>query len=127
MGGAFDYPLYPTLPAADLDRARKWYQDKLGVTPAQEDPEGLIYRTGGGRWDLYPSSFAGSNQATAATFIVDDLRRVVDELTRRGVVFEQYHFPELETDSTGVATLPTVLMAWFRDSEGNILALEQPL
>lgn len=123
----FDFPMYPTLPAADLEQAKEWYRDKLGVTPEEEVPEGLIYRTGGARWDLYPSEFAGTNQATAATIIVDDVDTVVDELAERGVSFEHYDFPELKTDAKGVATFATSKMAWFTDSEGNILAVEQRL
>lgn len=121
----FSYPFYPTLPAADLERAKQWYAEKLGVTPDEEYPEGLIYRTGGGRWDLYPSEFAGSNQATSATIIVDDIHQVVEELSGRGVVFERYDLPDLKTDADGVATVANTKMAWFTDSEGNILAVEQ--
>lgn len=123
----FEFPMYPTLPAANLQRARQWYEEKLGVTPAEEFPEGLIYRTGGGRWDLYPSEFAGTNQATAGTIIVDDVDRVVEDLTSRGVVFEHYDLPDIKTDARGVVTFPTTKMAWFADSEGNVLALEQQL
>jgi hypothetical protein len=122
-----DFPMYPTLPAADLERAKEWYRNKLGVTPEEDVPEGLIYRTGGARWDLYPSEFAGTNQATAATIIVDTIDAVVDNLAGRGVVFEHYDFPDLKTDATGVATFATSKMAWFKDSEGNILAIEQSL
>ena len=121
----FDFPVYPTLPAADLQRAKDWYREKLGATPEEEFPEGLIYRTGGGRWDLYPSDFAGTNQATAATIIVGDIDQVVDDLAGRGVVFERYDFPDLKTDERGVATVATSRMAWFKDSEGNILAVEE--
>ncbi|HVM11843.1 MAG TPA: VOC family protein [Actinomycetota bacterium] len=124
-GGTFDFPVCPTLPAADLARAKEWYREKLGVTPAEELPEGLIYRTGGGRWDLYPSASADTNQATAATIIVDDVDRVVDELTARGVTFERYDVPGLQTDARGVGVFETAKMAWFKDSEGNILAVEQ--
>jgi catechol 2,3-dioxygenase-like lactoylglutathione lyase family enzyme len=90
----FDFPVYPTLPAADLQRAREWYREKLRVTPVEEVPEGLIYRTGGGRWDLYPSEFAGTNQARAATIILNDIHRVVADLASRGVLFERYDFPD---------------------------------
>lgn len=123
----FDFAVYPALPAADLERAKKWYRDKLGVAPAEEVPEGLIYRTGGARWDLYPSEFAGTNQGTAATIIVDDVDAVVDDLAGRGIAFEQYDYPELKTNAKGVATFATSKMAWFKDSEGNILAVEQRL
>ena len=123
----FDFPDYPTLPAANLERAKEWYWTKLGVTPEEEFPEGLIYRTAGARWDLYPSEFAGTNQATAATIIVDDIDTVVDNLASRGVAFEHYDFPDLKTDAKGIATFATSKMAWFTDSEGNILAVEQDL
>jgi hypothetical protein len=82
----FDFPVYPTLPAADLQRAREWYREKLGGDARGGVPEGLMYRTGGGRWELHPSEFSGTNQATAATIIVDDVDRVVAHLASRGVV-----------------------------------------
>jgi catechol 2,3-dioxygenase-like lactoylglutathione lyase family enzyme len=115
------------LPASDLERAKKWYADMLGFKPKSEDPAGVEYQAGDGTefW-VYPSQFAGSNKATAIGFISKDLTAEMKELKSRGVTFEEYDLPELKTVD-GVAELgsPEERGAWFKDSEGNILALFQ--
>ena len=114
-----------TLPASDLARAKSWYADKLGLIPAEESiDEGAVwYETGGLRFLLYQSAFAGTNQATAATFTVDDVASVVAELKGRGVTFEEYDMGEIKTED-GILTLPDGNQgAWFKDSEGNIIAV----
>jgi catechol 2,3-dioxygenase-like lactoylglutathione lyase family enzyme len=117
------YAMVATLPASDIERARRWYEEMLGLTPVSEYEQGLRYEAGGVRFELYPSSFAGTAQNTAAGFQVDDVERVVDDLTAKGVVFEQYDFPGLKTNEKGIATFGTETAAWFKDSEGNILSL----
>jgi hypothetical protein len=82
------------------------------------------YRSGSTRFTLYPTGFAGSGQHTLGGWIVDDIERVVSELRERGVVFEEYDFPGLKTEN-GIADLVSERAAWFKDSEGNILALFQ--
>ena len=114
--------LIATLPASDLDRARSWYRDKLGLEPAQDGEGGVMYDTGGVRFMLYPSQFAGTNQATAASWEVDDFDSAVADLRSRGVTFEEYDLPGLKTVD-GIADSPEGKAAWFKDSEGNILAL----
>ena len=111
-----------TIPASDIDRAKKWYSDKLGLEPDQEGEGGLMYDTGGTQFLLYASSFAGTNQATTATWIVDDVEAAVGDLKGRGVAFEDYDFPGLKTVD-GIAATPEGKSAWFKDSEGNILAV----
>jgi catechol 2,3-dioxygenase-like lactoylglutathione lyase family enzyme len=118
-----DFPMVATLPASDIERAKRWYQEKLGLTPVSEYEQGVRYRSGGARFELYPSSYAGTAQNTAAGFQVDDVERVVDELAAKGVVFEQYDFPGLKTNEKGIATFGTETAAWFKDSEGNILSI----
>ena len=115
-----------TIPATDIDRARRWYADKLGLEPVQEDEEGLQYETGKGTgFLLYPSQFAGTNQATAMGWRVVEFDAEIEELRRRGVQFEEYDLPGLTT-TNGVATMPDGRKgAWFKDSEGNILAVDQ--
>ncbi len=118
-------PLHATIPASDYERAKTWYQEKLGLRPVEEDPQGqgAWYETGGMRFLLYPSAFAGTNQATAASFSVEDFDAAFDFLTSRGVTFEEYDFEEAKTEA-GVMTLPDGSKAsWFKDSEGNILAV----
>ena len=123
-----DAPIAPSLPASDIDRARRFYQEKLGFVPAQDDTEtgNLMYESGEGtRFMVYPSAFAGTNQATAAAWQVDDLEAVVAGLRNRGVAFEEYDLPGMETVD-GIATAPDGGRgAWFKDTEGNILGLVQ--
>jgi catechol 2,3-dioxygenase-like lactoylglutathione lyase family enzyme len=116
--------LHATLPAADLERAKAWYADKLGLTPVEEDEAGgAWYETGGARFLVYTSGFSGTNQATAASFSVDDLAAAVAQLHERGVVFEEYDMEGFQTVD-GVLTLPDgSKAAWFKDSEANILAI----
>lgn len=120
-----DYPAAATLPASDIDRARKFYEETLGFKAGDETPAGILYRSGNTRVFLYPSEFAGTGKQTVATWEVDDLRKVVDELRGRGVEFEQYDMPGLKTDANGVAELGPYLGAWFKDSEENILNIGQ--
>ncbi len=121
-----DYPIHAVLPASDIERAKAWYKDKLGLEPVEEDPGGLHYKVGGTDFSVFPTQFAGTAQNTAAEWSVDDLEKEVDELTVRGVVFEQYDYgPEFKTNEKGIATLGPFLGAWFKDSEGNIIALSQ--
>jgi catechol 2,3-dioxygenase-like lactoylglutathione lyase family enzyme len=119
------YAITPMLPASDLERARRWYEEKLGLVPARESPAGLEYRSGGARFDIYETQFAGTAQNTAAAIIVGDIEKVVDDLAGRGVVFEQYDFGEIKTDDRGIADIPGERAAWFKDSEGNIIGLGQ--
>jgi catechol 2,3-dioxygenase-like lactoylglutathione lyase family enzyme len=120
-----DIALHATLPATDFGRAKAWYAEKLDLHPIAEDdePGGTWYETGGVRFLLYESTFAGGNRATAASFTVDDFPAAVAFLRKRGVTFEEYDFGEFKTED-GVLTLPDGNQgAWFHDSEGNILAV----
>jgi catechol 2,3-dioxygenase-like lactoylglutathione lyase family enzyme len=123
------------LPAQDLDRARRWYAEKLGLEPTEERPGGLLYRFTNGEFALYVSAGASPGTFTQAGFEVDDLDTVVAELKRRGVVFEDVDMPGLET-TDGIADIEGNYpskggkgerAAWFRDSEGNMLGMGQPL
>jgi catechol 2,3-dioxygenase-like lactoylglutathione lyase family enzyme len=118
-------PMMATLPASDFERAKAWYRDKLGLTPVRDLPVGADYEVGGATFGLYPSEFAGTNQATAAGFYVDDVEATVDELSAKGVVFEQYDLPGLKTNEKGIAELGPYQGAWFKDSEGNILVVSK--
>jgi catechol 2,3-dioxygenase-like lactoylglutathione lyase family enzyme len=118
-------PIHATIPATDLERARAFYGDRLGLTPAREEPAGLVYETPGGAWfRLYRTPYAGTAQHTIAGWDVEDIEAEVAELKARGVVFEEYQSEQLRTVD-GIATTQGGLAAWFRDSEGNILGLAQ--
>lgn len=122
--------LQAALPAADMERATKWYSEKLGLEPKTESPMGAaIYETGGTEFLLYPSEYAGTNQATAAGFTVDAFDDVIAELRSRGVTFEEVDFGEMGSTVDGVISSPdgTMKSAWFKDSEGNILAVSTPM
>ena len=118
-----DSRAYATIPAADMDRAKTWYRDKLGLTPAMEDEAGYMYRVGGGTsFLLYPTPNAGKAPNTLLSFATDDVEAEVEDLRRHGVKFEEYDMPGLKTVN-GIATIGKVHAAWFKDSEGNILAV----
>ena len=119
------YRVHPTIPATDLDRARRFYADRLGLTPQRELPGGLEYEcAGGSRFVLTRASGAASGQHTQMGFAVDDLDSVVAALKECGVVFEEYDTPGLKTVN-GVADTGAIRAAWMRGSEGNILGLVQ--
>jgi len=110
-----------TIPAADLERAKAWYRDKLGITPQQSDEYGASYMLGGGtRAFLYKSEYAGTAESTLLAFDSPDLKADMVELRGRGVTFIDYDLPGLKT-TNGLAEFGPVKNAWAKDSEGNIL------
>jgi catechol 2,3-dioxygenase-like lactoylglutathione lyase family enzyme len=118
-------PVAATIPVADLERARRFYSEKLGLAPVENDPEGVLFQCGGGTiLALFPTRGHAGGDHTEAGFMVDDLSSVMDDLRGRGVTFEDYDMPGLKTEG-GVATLSIATGAWFKDSEGNIIALTQ--
>ena len=123
-----DSDIIAVLPAKDINRARDFYRDKLGLEPAQVlDEENLIYRCGNGTsFLLYRTDNAGTAKNTQMGWGSADLERDVEELRSRGVVFEEYDFPGLKTEN-GIAKLGEYSGAWFKDSEGNILAISDDI
>jgi catechol 2,3-dioxygenase-like lactoylglutathione lyase family enzyme len=122
------------LPAQDLDRARAWYRDRLGLVPSETREGGLLYRMANGEFALFASSGAPSGEHTQMGFEVDDIRAAVAELKARGVVFEEVEIPGLPMVDSVVeipGNYPSKgrgeFGAWFRDSEGNLLGLGQPI
>jgi predicted enzyme related to lactoylglutathione lyase len=114
-----------TLPVEDLTRARTFYQEKLGLTPTREVEGGLFYEgEGSSGFLLFPSGGRPSGQHTQMAWFVKDIAASVAQLKSRGVRFEEYDFPGLKTID-GIADLGYEKSAWFRDSEGNLLALGQ--
>ncbi|HEY4199803.1 MAG TPA: VOC family protein [Devosiaceae bacterium] len=112
-----------TIPAADMERARTWYSEKLGLNPDSSDVAGLIYRLGGGTgFLLYPATSAGQAPNTLMAFESTDVAADVAALKKRGVRFEDYDLPELKTENS-IAVIGDSRAAWFKDSEGNILAI----
>lgn len=118
-------PIHAALPATDLERAKRFYADQLGLLPESEGPDGLFYRCGGTtRFLVFPSGGGASGAYTQMTWNTPNIEAEVAELKARGVVFEEYDLPEVKT-SNSVATLGESKGAWFYDSEGNLLALGQ--
>jgi predicted enzyme related to lactoylglutathione lyase len=118
-------PIVPYIPVADVERARKFYEQVVGLVPKQEYAGGVIYECGKGSWVfLYPSAGAGTSEASQAFWQVEDIVAEVAELRARGVVFEEYDMPGLKTED-GIATGGGAKTAWFKDTEGNVLAVSQ--
>ena len=119
-----NYPIHATLPATDLERARRFYTEKLGLTAESEAPEGVFYRSGDTRFLVFPSSGTASGANTQLSWTVDDLEAEVAALKARGVIFEVFDFPTLKTIN-GVARMGPVKIAWMKDSERNLLSVAQ--
>ena len=123
-----DAPLIANLPASDLDRAMRWYEEKLGLKPILDiGVGGQLYRTGGVLWLIYPTPFAGTGKHTVAGWQVPNVDEAMAELRAKGVVFEDYAMGDQgPTTENGVARGPDGgAVAWFKDSEGNILAITE--
>jgi predicted enzyme related to lactoylglutathione lyase len=119
-------PMYAYIPAQDLARARRFYEQKLGFVPKQEIAGGVVYQFAEGTaCFLYPTPNAGTSQASQAFWQVADVEREVAELKGRGVTFEQYDVPGGQKSPSGVVTAGGAKAAWFKDSEGNIMAIIQ--
>jgi catechol 2,3-dioxygenase-like lactoylglutathione lyase family enzyme len=122
------------LPARDLNRARKFYSEKLGLDPIEERPGGLRYRSNNSFFVLFESAGEASRTHTQMGWEVTDIKAIVAALKARGVVFEEYDLPGLKT-TNGIAEIagnyPSKGVgekgAWFKDSEGNLLGIGQPL
>jgi predicted enzyme related to lactoylglutathione lyase len=122
-----DAPMYAYIPAKDLVRARRFYEGKLGFKPQQEIDGGVVYGFGKGTaCFLYPTPNAGTSQASQAFWSVEDVDHEIEALKARGVKFEDYDMPG-EKSAAGAITAGGAKAAWFKDSEGNIMALVQTL
>ena len=119
-------PIRAYIPASDVTRARRFYEQAIGLTPKEEYAGGVIYECGGAEVYLYPTSNAGTSKASQAYWQVNDVEAEVAHLKARGVVFEEYDMPgAVMRDS--IATGGGAKTAWLKDTEGNILAISQRL
>jgi catechol 2,3-dioxygenase-like lactoylglutathione lyase family enzyme len=113
------------LPASDLGRARQFYTDKLGLTPIEDNMTGLFFQiSAGNAFLVYEAAGSASGQHTQAGFLVSDLDAAMSDLRSRGVTFEEYDIPGVHTEKA-VVTFPNGRGAFFKDSEGNILGLNE--
>jgi catechol-2,3-dioxygenase len=116
-----------TIAVKDIAAARAFYETVVGLTPLPATEPGVVsFRSGNTSILVYESQFAGTNQATAATWMVDgDLEGVVNALKAKGVTFEHYDFPGMERHGD-IHMTGKSRAAWFKDPDGNILALVGP-
>jgi predicted enzyme related to lactoylglutathione lyase len=118
-------PIVPYIPARDVTRARRFYEEKVGLVPREEIAGGVVYECGSQSWVfLYPTPNGGTSKASQLFWQVKDVEAEVAELKAKGVVFEEYDMPGLKTVN-GIMTAGTNKAAWFTDTEGNILAIIQ--
>ncbi|MCH7656005.1 MAG: VOC family protein [Chloroflexi bacterium] len=116
-------PVNPTIPVVDMERAKAFYIDKLGLKLASENAGGVIIEAGGGSTLLlFPRAEATKAEHTAAGFFVADVAAEVAALRANGVVFEDIDMPGLKTEN-GIAHIGPFTAAWFKDTEGNILGI----
>jgi catechol 2,3-dioxygenase-like lactoylglutathione lyase family enzyme len=113
----------PMIAVKDLDRARRFYEETLGLKAKDEWGEGVTLESGDTRLNLYRSEFAGTNKATALTFDVDDIDKEVQELKEKGIFFEKYDLPGLQQQGDLYVADEGFKTAWFKDPDGNILSL----
>ena len=111
------------IPVQDIERAKSFYADKLGLKPTIEDPAGCMYESEGGRFGLFPSMGKASGDHTQLMFEVADIEAAVKQLRGNGVVFEEYDMPGFKSVDGIVDMGPGGRGAWFKDSEGNVLGL----
>jgi catechol 2,3-dioxygenase-like lactoylglutathione lyase family enzyme len=114
----------PMIAVKDLDRARKFYEETLGLEADDEWGEGVTLKSGDTLINIYRSEFAGTNKATALTFDVDDIEDEVKDLQGKGIFFEHYDLPGLERQGD-LYVAEGMKTAWFKDPDGNILSLIQ--
>lgn len=113
-----------TLAVSDLQRARDFYENTLGLESLQETLGSILYKSGNSVLLVYPSEYAGTNQATAATWAVgDDFEAIVQELKTKGTTFEHYDDLPDTTREGDVHVIGDLKGVWFKDPDGNILSL----
>jgi catechol 2,3-dioxygenase-like lactoylglutathione lyase family enzyme len=126
--GLSDSRVGALMAVSDLDRARRFYEGQLGLVAGEEEEQGVTYpcADGTGIFIYLSPENAGTSSATIAGWFVDELDQTMDDLASRGVSFERYDQPGLKTDEHGVFDAGRFRAAWFRDPDGNTMALNSP-
>jgi catechol 2,3-dioxygenase-like lactoylglutathione lyase family enzyme len=114
-----------TVAVKNLETAKRFYEGTLGLTKVMENEEVLTFKAGKSTLFVYRSQFAGTNKATAVTFVADEVDDLVRTLKGRGVTFEHYDLPQM-TRQGDVHVAGTMRTAWFKDPDGNIFSLVTP-
>jgi catechol 2,3-dioxygenase-like lactoylglutathione lyase family enzyme len=113
----------PMIAVKDLDRARQFYEEKLGLKEVDDFGEGFMLKSGDTKLSVYRSDFAGTNKATALTFDVEDIEEEVQALKEKGIFFEKYDLEGLSPRGDFYEGEGGFKTAWFKDPDGNILSL----
>ena len=120
-----DANVQPMLPVQDLERARRFYREALGLEEVEVLPDmAAVYRSGSTTLCVYQSEYAGTNRGTAALWEVPDVRETVEELRSRGIVFEEYDDLPDVTREGAIHRAGEITVAWFKDPAGNILSIQ---
>jgi catechol 2,3-dioxygenase-like lactoylglutathione lyase family enzyme len=114
-----------TVAVKNLEGARKFYEQTLGLTKLMENTQVLAFKSGSSTLFVYRSQYAGTNQATAVTWVTDEVEDIVKALKSRGVIFEHYDLPNV-TRQGDLHIAGSMKTAWFKDPDGNILSLVTP-
>ena len=114
-----------TVAVKNLESARKFYEQTLGLKKIMENEEVLAFKTGNSTLFVYRSQFAGTNKATAVTWVADEVEDIVKTLKSRGVSFEHYDLPNM-TRQGDLHVHGTMKTAWFKDPDGNIFSVVTP-
>ena len=114
-----------TVAVRNLDRAKQFYEQTLGLTKTMENEEVLAFKSGSSTLFVYRSQYAGTNQATAVTWVTDEVDDIVRTLKTRGVSFEHYDLPNMSRQGD-LHVAGTMKTAWFKDPDGNIFSLVTP-
>ncbi len=127
MGDVYSLPdaaVHTALPAADLERAKRFFREKLGLAPVSETEGTALYKVRDGQLALFATSGKPSGDHTQIGWTVEDIEATVAELRERGVTFDEYDSPGFKTVN-GIVSFGSTRFAWFRDSEGNVHNLAQ--
>ena len=114
-----------TVAVKNLESAKKFYEQTLGLTKVMENEEALTFKSGASTLFVYRSQYAGTNKATAVTWVADDVEDLVKTLKGRGVSFEHYDFPNMSRQGD-LHVAGTMKAAWFKDPDGNIFSIVTP-
>lgn len=114
-----------TVAVSDMEKAKEFYEGKLGLQRDAENPRGVTYKTGGGNLFVYQSPSAGTGQASVATWELDEIDGLVATMKAKGIKFEQYDMPGATWEGD-IATMGDVKVAWFKDPDGNLFSVGTP-